>query len=62
MDPPPPQGDIKSVQVKTANKSIRVMKMEANQKRENQNKLPGGIQDEDSDELTLENILVDIVG
>lgn len=31
----PPAGDIKSVQVKTANKSIRVMKMEANQKREN---------------------------
>jgi hypothetical protein len=38
------------------------MKQEANQKRENQNKLPGGIQDEDSDELTLDNILVDIVG
>lgn len=38
------------------------MKQEANQKRENQNKLPGGIQDEDSDELILENLLVDIVG
>jgi hypothetical protein len=24
--------------------------------------LPGGIQDEDSDELTLENVLIDIVG
>lgn len=38
------------------------MRQEANQKLQNQNKLPGGIQDEDSDELTLENILVDIVG
>lgn len=38
------------------------MKHEANQKLNNQNKLPGGIQDEDSDELTLENVLVDIVG
>ena len=56
------QGDVKKVEVKTANKSIRVMKMEANQKRENQNKLPGGIQDEDSDEYVLDNILVDIVG
>jgi hypothetical protein len=53
---------VKPVQVKTANKSIRVMRQEANQKLQNQNKLPGGIQDEDSDELTLENILVDIVG
>jgi hypothetical protein len=31
----PPTGDVKPVQVKTANKSIRVMKQEANQKREN---------------------------
>ena len=38
------------------------MKHEANQKMNNQNKVPGGIQDEDSDELVLENILVDIVG
>lgn len=38
------------------------MRLEANQKRENQNKLPGGIQEEDSDELILDNILVDIVG
>jgi len=53
---------VKPVNVKTANKSIRVMKQEANQKRDNQNKLPGGIQDEDSDELILENIFVDIVG
>ena len=26
----PPQGDVKNVQVKTANKSIRVMRLEAN--------------------------------
>jgi hypothetical protein len=38
------------------------MKQEANQKMQNQNKLPGGIQEEDSDELILDNILVDIVG
>lgn len=38
------------------------MKQEANQKRENRDKIPGGIQDEDSDELTLENVLVDVVG
>ncbi len=57
-----PSGDVKLVQVKTANKSIRVMKQEANQKRDNQNKMPGGIQEEDSDELILDNLLVDIVG
>lgn len=38
------------------------MRQEANQKRDNQNKLPGGIQEEDSDELVLDQILVDIVG
>lgn len=30
MGEAPPQGDVKVVQVKTANKSIRVMRMEAN--------------------------------
>lgn len=30
MGEAPPQGDVKAVQVKTANKSIRVMRMEAN--------------------------------
>jgi hypothetical protein len=29
-----PSGDVKTVNVKTANKSIRVMKQEANQKRD----------------------------
>lgn len=38
------------------------MKQEANQKRDGKGQLPGGIQDEDSDELILENILVDIIG
>ena len=58
----PPQGDVKNVQVKTANKSIRVMKQEAASQKRGDGRLPGGVQDEDSDELTLENILVDIVG
>lgn len=38
------------------------MKQEANQKLNTQKGIPGGIQDEDSDELTLENVLVNIVG
>ena len=38
------------------------MRQEANQKRDNQNKFPGGIDEEDSDELILDNILTDVVG
>jgi len=38
------------------------MKQEAASQKRGDGKLPGGIQDEDSDELILENILVDIVG
>jgi hypothetical protein len=38
-----PQGDVKSVQVKTANKSIRVMKQEAASQKRGEGKLPGGI-------------------
>jgi len=56
-------GDIKSVTVKTANKTIRVMRQEANHKRENKTH-PGLVMpmDEDSDELALENLLTDIIG
>lgn len=38
----PPLGDVKNVNVKTANKSIRVMKQEAQTKRDTKN-VPGGI-------------------
>ena len=58
-----PVGDIKPVQVKTANKSIRIMRQEANSKREKkgqgQSFMP--IQDDDSDEQALESMLTDII-
>jgi hypothetical protein len=56
--------EVKNVAVKTANKSIRVMRHEQQKKQigNDPKKIPGGIQDEDSDEIILENILVDIVG
>ena len=48
-------GDVKQVNVKTANKSIRVMRAE-------KAKSPGAMNDEDSDEMLLESVLIDIVG
>ena len=51
----PPMGDVKQVNVKTANKSIRTM-------RAPKVRQPGGFNDEDSDEMLLENILIDVVG
>jgi len=56
--------DVKPVTVKTANKSIRVMRQEANLKRE-QRKNPNAvapIQDDDSDALALDDMLTDIIG
>jgi len=55
MEQQPPIGDVKQVNVKTANKSIRGM-------RADKHKSPGGYQDEDSDELLLDNVLTDIIG
>jgi len=58
-----PVGDIKSVTVKTANKTIRVMRQEANAKRDKgkdgSHIMP--IQDDDSDEQALESMLTDII-
>ena len=58
-----PVGDIKPVTVKTANKSIRIMRQEANSKREKKGQgtsfMP--IQDDDSDEQALESMLTDII-
>jgi len=52
----PPMGDVKQVNVKTANKSIRTM-------RAPKTRQPGGgYNDEDSDEMVLDNILMDIIG
>jgi len=48
-------GDVKQVNVKTANKSIRSM-------RGDKQRSPGGYNDEDSDEMVLDNILVDVIG
>jgi len=59
-----PVGDIKPVQVKTANKSIRIMRQEAHSKREKkgqQNASFMPIQDDDSDEQALETMLTDII-
>ena len=58
-----PVGDIKAVTVKTANKSIRVMRQEANLKRDkgrDQN-LVMPIADDESDEQALESMLTDII-
>lgn len=53
----PPMGEVKQVNVKTANKSIRTM-------RAPKTRQPGGgnYNEEDSDEMQLENILIDVVG
>ena len=60
-----PIGEIKPVQVKTANKSIRMMRQEANVKREkkghNNSSFVLPIQDDDSDEQALESMLTDII-
>ena len=58
-----PVGDIKAVTVKTANKSIRVMRHEANLKREkgNNSNFIMPIQDDDSEEQALEAMLTDII-
>ncbi len=59
-----PVGDIKPVTVKTANKSIRIMRQEANMKREKKGQNSGyvlPIQDDDSDEQALESMLTDII-
>ena len=60
-----PIGDIKAVTVKTANKSIRMMRQEANGKRDKKGKDTSGfalpIQDDDSDEQALESMLTDII-
>ena len=50
-----PVGEIKSVTVKTANKTIRTMRAE-----KKNNASPN--QDEDSDELALSSLLTDIIG
>lgn len=50
-----PVGEIKSVTVKTANKTIRTMRAE-----KKNNASPN--QDEDSDELALTSLLTDIIG
>jgi len=56
--------DVKQVTVKTANKTIRVMRQEASLKREQRNNpnAVAPINDDDSDELALENMLTDIIG
>jgi hypothetical protein len=56
-----PVGEITTVNVKTANKSIRVMRQEANAKR-NKGESTNNPVDDDSDELALEMLLTDIIG
>jgi len=56
----PPLGDVKNVNVKTANKSIRVMKQEAQKNKELKGGAPG-IGDDDSEEKVLESVLVQTV-
>lgn len=50
----PPIGDVKPVNVKTANKTIRTMRADK--------RGTAGFQDEDSDEMALENVLIDVIG
>ena len=50
----PPIGDVKQVNVKTANKTIRTMRADK--------RGTAGFQDEDSDEMALENVLIDVIG
>ena len=58
-----PVGDIKSVTVKTANKSIRQMRQEANAKRDKKGgesyTIPA---QEESEEQALEAYLTDVIG
>mmetsp|Transcript_35903 Transcript_35903/g.47235 ORF Transcript_35903/g.47235 Transcript_35903/m.47235 type:complete len:155 (+) Transcript_35903:547-1011(+) len=58
-----PVGEIKPVTVKTANKTIRIMRQEANSKREKKGQSSSfmPIQDDDSDEQALESMLTDII-
>ena len=58
MDIPPNQGDIKQVQVKTANKQIRGL-------RQGKKDIKGGFAagaDDDNDEITFDYVLSDIIG
>ena len=56
-----PSGDIKTVTVKTQNKTIRTMRQEASIKN-NKNGAQPMAQDEDSDEVALISVLTDIIG
>ena len=56
-----PVGDIKAVTVKTANKTIRVMRQEANAKRSKRDNNSTNPADDDSDEQALETMLTDII-
>lgn len=49
-------GEVKEVQVKTANKAVRIMRQEANAKWD-----PAAADFDDDDETKLESILIDIV-
>lgn len=55
-----PIGDIKSVTVKTNNKTIRTMRQEANMKMRGANAAQGGM-DEDSDEVAFLSVLTDLI-
>jgi hypothetical protein len=48
--------DVKEVQVKTANKAVRIMRQEAAMKRD-----PGNLEMDDDDETKLESFLIDII-
>lgn len=56
-----PVGDIKAVTVKTANKTIRVMRQEANAKRSKRDNSMNPVADDDSEEQALEAMLTDII-
>jgi hypothetical protein len=47
---------VKEVQVKTANKAVRIMRQEAAMKRD-----PGNLEMDDDDETKLESFLIDII-
>jgi hypothetical protein len=56
-----PVGDIKAVTVKTANKTIRVMRQEANAKRSKRDNSMNPAAEDDSEEQALEAMLTDII-
>ena len=56
-----PVGDIKAVTFKTANKTIRVMRQEANAKRSKRDNSMNPVAEDDSDEQALEAMLTDII-